>query len=50
MDVATRKAERDVKLAKEEANNFKSKADEMEAKWTRVYTTRVDDYQSCNLS
>ncbi len=36
VDAAVRKAERDVKLAKDEANNFKSKSDEMEAKLARV--------------
>lgn len=36
LDAATRKAEREVKLAKDEAANFKTKLDDMEQKLTRV--------------
>lgn len=41
VDAAVRKAERDVKFAKDEANSFKSKADEMEAKLARVLILRL---------
>ena len=36
VEAATRKAERDVKAAKDEAAAFKSKADELELKISRV--------------
>ena len=36
LDAATRKAEREIKSAKDEAANFKTKLDDMEQKLTRV--------------
>ncbi len=36
VDTALKKGEREVKLAKEETTNFKTKAEDMEQKFTRV--------------
>jgi len=36
VDAALKKSEREIKLAKEETANFKTKAEDMEQKFTRV--------------
>jgi len=43
-EVASRKIEKDVKAAKEEAANFKAKAEDLETRITRVYQSIKTTY------